>query len=95
MKVKGLLSTLFHEKNLLRCCSSKVPKYPYLRLNQNEQPSTFKVDKETILHLERLSLVAFGNEAASKRLEAAVQFADRILSIDTAGVQPMVSVLEA
>jgi len=52
------------------------------------------VDIELINHLERLSLVEFGNKQGIERLETAVRFADTLLHIDTSDVEPMISVLE-
>lgn len=49
---------------------------------------------ELIEHLERLSLVDFGNEAGIQRLEAAIRFADQLRLVNAEGVEPMDSVLE-
>ena len=47
-----------------------------------------------IHHLERLSLVDFGNKEGIDRLSSAVTFADKIDVVDTNGVEPMDTVLE-
>lgn len=54
-----------------------------------------KINSETIAKLERLSLVEFGNEAGIKRLEAAIQFAQKLkfLHVDDS-VEPLYCVLE-
>lgn len=52
------------------------------------------MDIELINHLERLSLVEFGNKQGIERLETAVRFAYTLLHIDTSDVEPMISVLE-
>ena len=49
---------------------------------------------DLINHLERLSLVEFGNKEGIERLAKAVQFADTLLSVNVEGVEPMTSVLE-
>jgi len=52
------------------------------------------ISNELINHLERLSLVEFGNKQGIERLATAVQFADTLLQVDTSDVEPMTSVLE-
>jgi len=47
-----------------------------------------------INHLERLSLVEFGNKKGIERLATAIRFADTMLHVDTSDVEPMTSVLE-
>ena len=58
----------------------------------NVQVTTVNI--ELINHLERLSLVEFGNKQGIERLETAVRFADTLLHVDTSNVEPMTSVLE-
>lgn len=53
-----------------------------------------EIDLETVQQLERLSLVDFANSAGVERLEAAIELADQIRSVDTEGVEPLYSVLE-
>jgi len=52
------------------------------------------IDVDLINHLERTSLVDFGNDEALRRLQEAIKFADTLLEVDTQGVKPMTSVLE-
>jgi len=52
------------------------------------------ISNEMINHLERLSLVEFGNKQGIERLATAVRFADTLLHVDTSDVEPMTSVLE-
>ena len=52
------------------------------------------IEADLINHLERLSLVEFGNKDGIDRLSKAVQFADTLLSVNVAGIEPMTSVLE-
>lgn len=44
--------------------------------------------------LEKLSLLNFSNEAGIRRLEAAIEFADRLHDLDTSNVKPLYSVQE-
>lgn len=68
-------------------------KKPLVEINQ-EQSSPI-IDKETIKKLEKISLVAFEDEAAIKRLEAAIKLTEKLknLKIDES-IEPMYSVLE-
>merc|ERR1712135_50594 len=78
---------------LKRSCSS-VPKTPVTgRVKPNEIKIKTRIDSVTIEHLERLSLVDFGNQEGIRRLEEAIAFADRILHVDTKNVEPLISVL--
>ena len=52
------------------------------------------ISNELINHLERLSLVEFGNKQGIERLATAIRFADTLLHVDTSDVEPMTSVLE-
>jgi aspartyl-tRNA(Asn)/glutamyl-tRNA(Gln) amidotransferase subunit C len=58
----------------------------------SEPPET--VDKDTVILLEKLSLVDFGNQAGVQRLQEAVRFAEQLLAVDTSDVKPMVTPLE-
>lgn len=71
---------------------SAVPVKP-LEIVKTEQPIV-KIDTKTIEHLERLSLVDFANQEGVRRLEAAIQFASQIHSVDTSNVDPLISVLQ-
>lgn len=72
--------------------SSVFPKKPIVIEIKNE-PVPVKIDTKTIEHLERLSLVDFANREGIKRLEDAIQFANRIHSVDTTNVKPLINVL--
>lgn len=72
--------------------SSAFPKEPIVIEIKNE-PLLLKIDAKTIEHLERLSLVDFANREDIQRLEDAVQFANRIHSVDTTDVKPLINVL--
>ncbi|KAJ2945948.1 hypothetical protein O0L34_g4865 [Tuta absoluta] len=78
---------------LSRGYSSKVPSTPVVPVVNQEQTQV-KVDKNTIALLERLSLVKFDSEEGVKVLEDSIAFADKILHINTDGIQPLYSVLE-
>lgn len=79
--------------HLKRPCSS-VPKTPVSgRLRPNENQIKTRIDSATIEHLERLSLVDFGNQEGIRRLEEAIAFADQILDVDTKDVEPLISVV--
>ncbi|KAK9887682.1 hypothetical protein WA026_000004 [Henosepilachna vigintioctopunctata] len=53
-----------------------------------------KIDQETVNLLERLSLVDCANERSLKLIENAVNFANAILSVNTEGIDPLVTVTE-
>ncbi|XP_055603503.1 glutamyl-tRNA(Gln) amidotransferase subunit C, mitochondrial [Uranotaenia lowii] len=77
---------------------SKVPQRPHLsefdrKLRENPPPRV-TVDEATVQLLERLSLVDLDSKEAHKTLEDSIEFASRILSIDTEGVKPLYTVLE-
>lgn len=71
--------------NSRRTCT----KEPELKSSQGT-----RISEETIKHLERLSLVDFANQRGIARLEEAINFADKLEAVDTAGVEPLVTVLE-
>lgn len=52
------------------------------------------VTPEVIDHLERLALVDFRNQEGVMRLQSAVNFANQLHSVNTDGIEPLVSVLE-
>lgn len=73
----------------------KVPPEPtWSPIDESALPPVTAVDITLINHLERLSLVEFGNKQGIERLETAVRFADSLLRVDTSNVEPMTSVLE-
>ncbi|CAH1388874.1 unnamed protein product [Nezara viridula] len=73
---------------------SKVPKKPFSAIDLSKLPPSTKIDKETIEHLERISLVDFGDEKGIKIVEEAVRFADQLFLCNTDGVEPLTSLLE-
>ena len=76
-----------------RFCS-KIPKSPQSIIDLTKLPPATKIDKETIEHLERISLVDFGDERGIKIVEEAVRFADQLFLCNTDGVEPFTSLLE-
>lgn len=78
-----------------RFLNSKIPKEPFIfSVDKTKLPPRTKIDDKTIAHLERLSLVDFGNEKGIEILESAIEVADLLSVVDTHGVEPMVTVLE-
>lgn len=85
----------FPNNNLVRnSYSHKIPKNPFGGLDLSKLPPATKIDKETIEHLERISLVDFGDEKGIKIVEEAVRFADQLLLCNTDEVEPLTSLLE-
>ncbi|XP_072020542.1 glutamyl-tRNA(Gln) amidotransferase subunit C, mitochondrial-like [Amphiura filiformis] len=75
--------------------NTKIPSEPTWKpIDPNKLPEIPAIDDETIDHLERLALVNFSNQAARERLTRAIEFANQLQLVDTAGVEPMASVLE-
>ncbi|XP_014769567.1 glutamyl-tRNA(Gln) amidotransferase subunit C, mitochondrial [Octopus bimaculoides] len=52
------------------------------------------VDAKLVEKLERLSLVAFDSEVDVQRLRQTIKAANEVLSVDTTGIEPMISVHE-
>ncbi|XP_065077486.1 glutamyl-tRNA(Gln) amidotransferase subunit C, mitochondrial-like [Ochlerotatus camptorhynchus] len=77
---------------------TKVPQKPHIsdidRQQRLNQPARIAVDDQTVQLLERLSLVDLDSKEAHKTLEDSIEFASRILTIDTEGVEPLYTVLE-
>lgn len=101
MNVTAECKILFNKRFLynvfppVRYLNSKIPRGPFIPvIDRNRIPLPTKIDCETIAHLERLSLVDFGNEKGIEILEAAIEFADHLSAVDTTGVEPMFTVLE-
>lgn len=90
--IKRINFIVSSNRNLFRY-SSAVPKQPIVPERNTGTPRR-KIDAKTIEHLERLSLVDFANREGIRRLEDAIAFADLIHSVDTTGVEPLVTVLE-
>ncbi|XP_045771653.1 DNA polymerase subunit gamma-2, mitochondrial-like isoform X3 [Maniola jurtina] len=78
---------------LPRRFNSKVPIHPVITLEKQAHERT-KVDTNTISLLERLSLVKCDTDEGVNVLEDSIAFADKILHIDTTGVEPLYTVLE-
>ena len=76
----------------LRKLHSAIPKSVVTHI----KPASNKaiIDSATIKHLERISLVDFANVRGIERLESAIDLAELITDVDTAGVEPLYSVLE-
>lgn len=64
------------------------------KIDSGELPPRTRIDASTIALLERLSLVDCENKQGIETLEAALEFADQILQVDTEGVEPLITVLE-
>ncbi|XP_040206096.1 glutamyl-tRNA(Gln) amidotransferase subunit C, mitochondrial [Rana temporaria] len=73
---------------------SKVPQNPTWRIEPEPQSQDSHVTPEVIDHLERLALVDFRNQEGVMRLQSAVNFANQLHSVNTDGIEPLVSVLE-
>lgn len=52
------------------------------------------VEQDTILLLERLSLVNFANDQGVQRLTEAIEFAQPLKEVETNGIEPMFTVLD-
>lgn len=80
--------------------STKVPQQPHERVPKADavdaigQTPFITINQQTVQLLERLSLVNLDNTEALKTLQDSIEFASRILPIDTNGVEPLYSVLE-
>lgn len=74
-----------------RLLNANIPKVPV-------KPPKFEgkvtIDQDTILHLERLSLVNFANADGLRRLEEAIEFAQPLKEVNTANIEPMYTVLD-
>ncbi|XP_063850242.1 glutamyl-tRNA(Gln) amidotransferase subunit C, mitochondrial-like isoform X2 [Scylla paramamosain] len=77
------------------CCESKVPQEPHVvPTPPPKAPPKPQVDLRLVQLLEKLSLVDFANKEGIERLEAAIGMADQLIQVDTAGVEPLITVLE-
>ncbi|KAJ0177166.1 hypothetical protein K1T71_007175 [Dendrolimus kikuchii] len=77
----------------VKSLSSKVPLNPIITL-EKDQSKGVKIDRNTLALLERLSLVKYNTPEGVKVLEDSINFANKILHIDTDGIKPLYSVLE-
>ncbi|EAT36567.1 AAEL011360-PA [Aedes aegypti] len=75
---------------------TKVPQQPHKSdIDRRQEPvPRISVDDQTVQLLERLSLVDLDSKEAHRTLEDSIEFASRILAIDTDGVEPLYTVLE-
>lgn len=72
-----------------------VPRKPIKSvIDLKKLPPRTKIDADTIIHLERLSLVNCANRQGIETLEAAIEFADQIQQVNTEGIDPLITVLE-
>ncbi|XP_075232271.1 glutamyl-tRNA(Gln) amidotransferase subunit C, mitochondrial [Lycorma delicatula] len=94
----GLLRSHSFINNLhfFRFLNSKIPPIPVDHFTERSDFTKCKtiIDKYTVTHLEKLSLVDFGDEKGIKILEDAVEFADQLAAVNTDGVEPLITVLE-
>lgn len=91
------IKTTFENNNLVLKVGNKrfLPEKSFFsKIDISKLPERTKIDEETIAHLERLSLVDCANRKGIETLEDAIAFADRILQVDTTGVEPLITVLE-
>uniref|UniRef100_A0A182JTK0 Glutamyl-tRNA(Gln) amidotransferase subunit C, mitochondrial n=1 Tax=Anopheles christyi TaxID=43041 RepID=A0A182JTK0_9DIPT len=76
---------------------TKVPQQPHRAVGsvgENQHSSPIVISQQTVRLLERLSLVDLDSQQALETLQDSIEFAARILPIDTDGVEPLYSVLE-
>lgn len=93
LRLKRNAQALFLQSS--RFINCKIPATPiYTEPDEEKLPNKTVIDRETIEHLERLSLVNFGNEDGVRIVENAIRFADRIFEVDTKGIEPLITVLE-
>lgn len=86
-------SKIYHLR--IRNFNSEVPDKPQVfNFKHRSSSEDVKVDIDTITHLERLSLVNFGNLKGIEILESAIKFSEPLFVVDTTGVKPLTTVLE-
>uniref|UniRef100_A0A182MNI8 Glutamyl-tRNA(Gln) amidotransferase subunit C, mitochondrial n=1 Tax=Anopheles culicifacies TaxID=139723 RepID=A0A182MNI8_9DIPT len=74
---------------------TKVPQQPQRSEGvAKEQTTSITINQQTVQLLERLSLVNLDNKEALETLQDSIDFASRILPIETKGVKPLYCVLE-
>ena len=74
-----------------RHLNSSIPTKP---VKPPKYQGKVNVEQETVLHLERLSLVDFANDEGIRRLEEAIEFAQPLKEVPTDNVEPMYTVLD-
>ena len=84
----------FLNHRTIRCFHCAIPTELVSASPSKDFVSKTRVDLETIQRLERLSLVDFANLEGIRRLESAIELADRIRGVDTTSVEPLYTVLE-
>ncbi|CAF4834181.1 unnamed protein product [Pieris macdunnoughi] len=84
------LHRIFYNSVRYHC---KVPITPVASLESDNIPKP-NIDINTVALLERLSLVKCDTEQGVKVLEDSIEFANKILHINTDNVQPLYTVLE-
>jgi len=67
---------------------------PSLFRDKNSEEKKVRISPETVEHLERLALVDFANVKGIERLEDAIDLANKIVDVDTTGVEPLYTLLE-
>lgn len=72
---------------------TKVPLEP-IQSSTPISKENIEIDSKTIQLLERLALVDLDSKEALKTLQDSIEFANRIVDIDTTGVEPLYTVLE-
>lgn len=72
-----------------RSLNSNIPSKP---VRPPKFEGEIKVNQETSLHLERISLVDFANVEGIRRLEEAIEFAQPLREVITDQVEPMFTV---
>ena len=77
-----------------RALHCALPTSPLAR-RQKVEGGQEEVTAGVVQHLERLSLVNFADRRGVERLEEAVRLARLVEGVDTAGVEPLYSTLEA
>lgn len=81
--------------SLTRRYSSKVPDKPtWIPIDNSKLPEVPELTTDVIDHLERVSLVEFNNQAGVDRLKVVIESANKLLVVNTEGVEPLDSVLE-
>lgn len=72
-----------------------VPPTPFKsKIDLQKLPPRTKLDEDTLFTLEKVSLVGRIDENNKKTVEDAIAFADQILQVDTADIEPVFTVLE-
>ncbi|XP_017108780.2 glutamyl-tRNA(Gln) amidotransferase subunit C, mitochondrial [Drosophila bipectinata] len=73
---------------------TKVPQTPLKTAFPDTSANKIELDPKSIQLLERLSLVDLDSDRALETLQSSIQFADKIIHIQTDKVRPLYTVLE-